>query len=600
MNSPRPFLLLPWVAVVLLSAPACINVPDIEPAKAQVRIASPDGTAYTNGVIEVRLTVTGHSPERVELLRDGEVLTTLEAPYAYAWDTAGVAEGAHRLEARAVFGDVTFTSEAREVVVDRTPPSVVSRTPEPGDEEVWVRSPIRAVFSEPVKASTLTEASVRLTVGGVEVARTVSLSADGRTVTVEPVTPVTPPNMMTLYLSDALADLAGNKTAGHSGEWTWALPTFVRYPSLPQAIPDASSTIDPIVRLDKSGNPVVLRQESDDHSTNIFVSRWTGSRWENLGAGLKISSSANFIVASPSLQIGPDGEPVAAWHEGLGREFDNHIHVARWTGSEWKQFGDARGILPDRPHALNVSLQLTPEGAPIVAFKMDPEDISGGAVHVYQWSNDVWSPLGLPHQVTPSAGYQTPALTLETNNAPVVAFTDSTSRRLYARRWTGKDWEELAPYVVTYDSRSIRTPALQADSNNNLVAIWGYTEDSTGAPNIALSHWSSDEWRSLQLPATPQPQAIVTSFNACRAPDGSFLFSWNEFSATETGVHLYRWTASKWERLASPLTTSISAAARFSASSIDSDTRGTLVLAGIETSTSQPLRQMSVVYRLNR
>ncbi|HZI12296.1 MAG TPA: Ig-like domain-containing protein, partial [Myxococcus sp.] len=140
----------------MLCEPACIQVPDIEPARAQVRFVAPEGTAYTNGALEVRLEVEGHPADRVELLRDGEVLAELAPPYTYRWETAGEAEGTYRLEARAVLGEVAFESEAREVVVDRTPPRLVSRTPEAGAEDVWVRAPVRAVFSEPLKAGTVT------------------------------------------------------------------------------------------------------------------------------------------------------------------------------------------------------------------------------------------------------------------------------------------------------------------------------------------------------------------------------------------------------------------------------------------------------------
>ncbi|MCP3168989.1 hypothetical protein [Myxococcus qinghaiensis] len=143
MSSPRP-VLLPWVVAGLLSATACIDVPDITPVQGEVRIRTPGGTAYTKGVLDIGLEVTGHRPDRVELLRAGEVMAVLKSPYTYAWDTTGETEGEHRLGARVVFGETVFTGQERVVVVDRTAPQVVSRAPEPGAQDVWVKSPIQA------------------------------------------------------------------------------------------------------------------------------------------------------------------------------------------------------------------------------------------------------------------------------------------------------------------------------------------------------------------------------------------------------------------------------------------------------------------------
>ena len=599
MNSPRPYFLLPWVAVVLLSSPACINVPDIEPTKAEVHIASPEGTAYTNGVLEVRLTVTGHTPEQVELLRDGEVLTTLEAPYTYAWDTAEVAEGTYRLEARAVFGEVVFTSEARNVVVDRTPPQVVSRTPEPGAQEVWVKSPIRAVFSEPVKASTLTEASLRLTVGGVEVARTVSLSADGRTVTVEPVTPVAAPNTVSLVILDALTDLAGNKASELSGDWNWVMPEFVPYPPLPKVNAGASFLGTPLVRLDKNGNPVVAQLEHDNKASDIIVSRWTGSAWEHLGTGLK-TRPAPFFAELPSLQIAPDGNPVVAWHEGTDNENESYTLAAHWTGSTWKLFGDNQGILPSRPYSLGLSLELTSEGLPIVAFNMagDPE---GGSIHVYYWSDNEWKPFGLPIREDTATYLSFPALALDNGENPIIAFYTNTPQNIRARRWNGDTWENLGTTINTSTSSySIESIRLTINKNNQPVAFW-IQRLSPGGTKILASQWNSGNWLPMASPSSTEQPGEPGPLNICRSPDNNPILSWGELDQTAltSTVYIHHWTGGIWERAAGPIGPFNANTGRFIPSSIDNDSKGNFVLAGLVSRASQPYTHDPIIYRHN-
>ena len=89
-----------------------------------VGLSSPAGTAYTNGTLNVQVTVSGGTPDSLELLRNNAPLATLSAPYSYTWETGTLAEGGYSLSARANKGGKIIQSEARTVFVDRTPPSV--------------------------------------------------------------------------------------------------------------------------------------------------------------------------------------------------------------------------------------------------------------------------------------------------------------------------------------------------------------------------------------------------------------------------------------------------------------------------------------------
>lgn len=498
MNSPRPFFLLPWAAVVLLSSPACISVPDIEPAKAEVRITSPDGAAYTNGVLEIRLEVKGHAPERVELLKDGEVLAEVAAPYVYAWDTAGVAEGTHQLVARAVFGDVTFASEAREVVVDRTPPQVVSRTPEPGAQDVWVKAPIQAVFSEPVKAGTLTNDSVRLTVGGAEVARTVSVSADGRTVTVVPVVDVTPPKTAAVALSDAVTDLTGNTLAAPF-TWSWFYPRLSLEPygsSLPPAAGSRVLTISAMLP-DGSGSVIVARTEQDSKGKHLRIYKQAGSEWFPLGDSLH-SRGSNFEPDSVNLKLDTaNNSPVIAWHEGNGSNEDERIYVARWTGSAWDYLGGTDGVTPSNSYSTFSTLALSNSGNVFVALTDDSESNA----YIYQWSNNAWSMLG--GDLGSALGLtQINTLSIETSTAgnPIVAVqsTKPGSQGLYIAEWTGSAWRpfgggpEASSPPVDFDNQI--APHFQLDPQGSPTLAWLSISKSQGTRALAYT-WDASQWK---------------------------------------------------------------------------------------------------------
>jgi hypothetical protein len=94
-----------------------------------VSITSPTGGAKVSGVVPVDVTAADNvAIARVELLVNGTVVATdTNAPYAFAWDSAGAADGEATLVARAVDGSGNAASSASVKVTvgnDTTPPKV--------------------------------------------------------------------------------------------------------------------------------------------------------------------------------------------------------------------------------------------------------------------------------------------------------------------------------------------------------------------------------------------------------------------------------------------------------------------------------------------
>jgi Bacterial Ig domain len=114
-------MLLSSSALLAFVLTAC---PDSGGSGFTVGLSSPSGTAYTNGTLNVQATVSGGTPESLELLRNGTSLATLSAPYTYAWDTSALSEGGYSLGVRATNGGKFAQGEARTVFVDRTAPTV--------------------------------------------------------------------------------------------------------------------------------------------------------------------------------------------------------------------------------------------------------------------------------------------------------------------------------------------------------------------------------------------------------------------------------------------------------------------------------------------
>ncbi len=107
------------LAITLTACPGSSGGSDLS-----VSLSNPSGTAYTNSSLTVQATVSGGTPESLELLRNGTSLAVLTAPYAYTWDTSALTEGGYSLGVRAIKGGKTVQGDARTVFVDRTAPTV--------------------------------------------------------------------------------------------------------------------------------------------------------------------------------------------------------------------------------------------------------------------------------------------------------------------------------------------------------------------------------------------------------------------------------------------------------------------------------------------
>jgi Bacterial Ig-like domain/WD40-like Beta Propeller Repeat len=97
------------------------------------------------------------------------------------------------------------------VVPDSRPPVVVRTDPPPKKRDVPLNAVLLVVFSEPINAATLTDASVQLLLGGVPVAGTLAFGDDAHlTVTFTPTEPLAGGAEYTLLVTQAIKDLDGD------------------------------------------------------------------------------------------------------------------------------------------------------------------------------------------------------------------------------------------------------------------------------------------------------------------------------------------------------------------------------------------------------
>src|SRR5262249_26084355 len=145
--------------------------------------SEPSSDAYTNGSILLRAVVSGGRADSVQFFDNGKPLVSVDLPYEYLWDTRSVTEGEHRLTARATRGNTTDGSPQVAVFVDRTPPTVVGRSPAPDAGDGSPVEPAVLSFSEAIDPTSVSGVQAAFVSGGVSIPATVLKGAEPGDVT---------------------------------------------------------------------------------------------------------------------------------------------------------------------------------------------------------------------------------------------------------------------------------------------------------------------------------------------------------------------------------------------------------------------------------
>src|SRR5262245_47021159 len=330
-------------------------------------LTSPINDTYAKRTVVITVQVGGDLDVPVVLWANQSQIGTARAPqYRFDWDTASVLEAPYDLVAEAVIGGQIVRSPPVRVTVDRTPPTVVSRTILQHDGGAKLSAPIKVTFSETMAPASITPASISLAADGATVPTSVSLSGDGKSASIKITdrSALTLPAAFTGTFAAGMTDLAGNDLVIPSVPWTWIAPPLFNYGlmlnnpvSVPSVAvgPDLEPTIvypayvpntmmrtslrvltaggtqgwielppptsrefgtelRPSIVLDGQGRPVVVWQEDG----GLRAAFWKGASWDTPLPPLDGDGNASTVVMGPPrLALGPADQLYVAWTEDI-------------------------------------------------------------------------------------------------------------------------------------------------------------------------------------------------------------------------------------------------------------------------------------------
>ncbi|NVI97283.1 Ig-like domain-containing protein [Myxococcus sp. AM009] len=555
--------LFPYVTLTSLFT-ACINVPDIVdaqpdagditepdggPLDGEVTLTSVDGATHVRATVTLQISTSVQQPDAVELSVGNELLASLQPPYTYTWDTTSLPETTHTLVARVTKGGRIATSDERRFVVDRTPPTIISREPAPDDDAVAAGSPIRVRISEPVQSATLTGTSVRLRLGGVLIDRTVELTEDETLLTIIPTETGPVPHEFELALADSITDLAGNRLEDSGRTWSWRAPAWLSVgPTAGVSPPWASS---PHLHLAPGTAPLLTWR----NATSISVRSFQEGNWNNLGGDLNVRANDIDVFPSAPTVINHDGTPFVSWtEEEIG---GGTAYVRAWVTSDWQSVGDAVD------GAGKPDLHFGTESSPWLTVIQDGPEQGATSIRVRRQNGAQWENVGGAFRAVTAELGRVSDVSLRFHAAvPYIAWSEfelneqnhPINGRVHVWRRVSNEWVPLGSALKTHSSDTSASQVdMNLDGNGHPLVVWSETTPNgpTGtAANVYVSRWDGSQWVSLGsgLSATPG-NTPADHPSLAMAPDGTPMVAWRESDGATNRVHVRQWAGFEWRAL---------------------------------------------------
>jgi hypothetical protein len=211
----------------------------------------------------------------------------------------------------------------------------------------------------------------------------------------------------------------------------------------------------------------------------IYVKRWTGTQWQQLGGVLNIDASN--IVSQPRLAV-RNGMPVVAWSELNKTTGIDEAYAKRWDGSQWIQLG---GLLNSSPsqgtYARGVVIDANDR--PVVMLSHYDKTWQYWVTRGMQWSDSAWTQLG-----TDSLNNYVIHLAQDAAGAP--AYVSSSYLTLGAGKWNAASgaWEPLGNGSILGGNDEAELAF--TGSNAPVIASWGSGVQGFDVNTVAGGSWT--------------------------------------------------------------------------------------------------------------
>ncbi len=537
-----------------------IKLRPVDVSAISVAITSPTGTAYAGSSITFQAVLnSGLLPDKLEFFKDNTSIG-VAANSSLAWSTNSVPEGSYTITAKATVGAVTVSSAPLTVIVDHGFPSLVSRIPVPAGIGS-PSTPIQAIFSEPMLSSSLTDASMVLKVNDVVVGRSLTLSSDGRTLTITPSSALPVPANANVSLSSGITDLARNPLIAAVNLWNW---TSSVWSPVGTPVEGAQKISNPVPRmtLGTDGQPFVAFAAAVDPTSpfgisDLYVRRFDGSSWLNVGTHLSAVTGPGVFgydqsnVACSAIAVDASSNPTVVWQELTDDQQTTYAYYVRRynpTTAAWEAIGANGGKLPDTAYnaCSMLSLKVDSLGRPVVAY------IAKSGFLIKRFDGTNWVGLGPNDGNLGSLGFQGFNVVLAATDNPVLIGNEQNGFAVVKRfNSVSSLWENVGPYGGKLRAAGLMlgTPTLILDgSDNPLVAGTVSVPYGSGvtSSDITVFRFTGTDWQELGARAVNYGVDVGQIATVAFDQDANPVLAYVGSTADSYGLYVKRFNGSSW------------------------------------------------------
>lgn len=216
---------------------------------------------------------------------------------------------------------------------------------------------------------------------------------------------------------------------------------------------DYNANGSPKMKFDALGNLYVfwVAGYATVEDKDIYGLRWNGSVWEQIGSnsasGQGISNTP-VKSASPTIALDSNNLPYIAWTESVTEH--EQIYIRRWDGSEWVEVGEGsasgNGVSSSNYKSTSPALVIDSEDNLSLFWHSQVFD---GSLVVKKWQGDSWQNASIITDTT--GGDVFIAADISDNDVIYVTWHQSQTIPLYILRWNNLNeaWEEVGNHSAS-------------------------------------------------------------------------------------------------------------------------------------------------------
>lgn len=316
---------------------------------------------------------------------------------------------------------------------------------------------------------------------------------------------------------------------------------------------------NPVVDVSEAGIPYITWHDNSSGDDEIYVRRWNGSAWVEVGAGSATGGGISNNAGEsgwPVIAIAPDETPYITWHDSTSGNYE--VYVRRWNGSSWEVVGagsaSGGGISNNAGMSWFQSLAINQSNTPYISWQ---DDTSGDfEIYVRRWNGSNWVEVGANSAssggISNNSGgsYASSIAINPSSQNPLITWQDDSAGDLeiYVRQWNGSNWVEVGSGSasgggISNNSDLSGNPASAFDSDGTPYVTWW--DDSGGNREIYIRRWNGASWDEVGTSSASgggisNNSGVSGDPTIDVAPDGLIYVAWFDDSSGDFEIYIKR------------------------------------------------------------